>query len=326
MNTPYWHPARHADRRGFLHGRARIIAAIRGHFAAEGFIEVEPTALVESPGGETQLHALKVGDKYLHTSPEFALKRLLAAGETKIFALGPVWRDEPAGPLHRAEFTMLEWYRAGADYTDVQADALALAALAVQAAGTDALRFAGHSTDPRLPARRLTVAEAFLAFAGVDVLAHLDDPAGLARAAGLALRPDEDFTDVFSRLLVERVEPGLPSLGLVVLDEYPAPEAALARRSPHDSRVAERFELYACGVELANGFGELVDPAEQRARLEAAMADKQRRFGHRWPIDEDFLAALAHCPPASGCALGVDRLAMLATGARSLADVRWTGE
>lgn len=303
ITTPYWDRARHADRKPFLTGRAGILRAVRGWFHDQGFTEVEPAMLVPSPGAETHIDAFAADDRYLHTSPEFAMKRLLAAGEEKIFSLGKCWRRGEEGPLHASEFTMLEWYRAHSPYGRVMDDCVEIARVAARAAGADALRWRGKSCDPFTAAERLSVHDAF------DQLA----PVAMPRDS-----------DAFSAALVQHVEPQLGDGALTLLTEYPIREAALARRAPHDPNVAERFEMYACGVELANGFGELTDPVEQRRRLIEAMDEKQKRYATRWPIDEDFLAALAHMPPASGVALGFDRLVMLATGARHINDVLWT--
>ena len=176
----------------------------------------------------------------------------------------------------------------------------------------------------------LTVAAAFQQFAGIDLLATIADGEGdraaLAAAAGARVRlaDDDTWSDIFSKVLIEHVEPHLGQGRLTVLFEYPAPEAALARARPSDPRVAERFEAYACGVELANGFGELTDSREQRVRFAAAMEEKQRRYGERYPLDEDFLDAVAAMPEASGVALGFDRLVMLASGATRIDQVVWT--
>jgi elongation factor P--(R)-beta-lysine ligase len=334
---PFWSPERHAARRPRLIARNAIAGAVRGWFGARGFVEVEPAALVVSPGNEAHLHAFETCARdaagaqtqrlYLHTSPEFACKKLLAAGETAIFTLSRVWRDRERGALHHPEFTMLEWYRAGAPYATLMDDAAALLALAAETAGARAFAWRGVACDPFAPPERLTVAEAFDRYADVDLMARLGDRDALAadaRAAGVRTAPDDTWADVFSRLLVAKVEPQLGVGRPTVLCEYPASEAALARPSPRDPRVAERFELYACGVELANAFGELTDAAEQRARFEAEMAEKARVYGERYPIDEDFLAALAHMPEAAGAALGFDRLVMLATGAAHIEEVLWT--
>lgn len=312
-DSPYWTRARHADRRPFLLARARILAAIRAWFADQGFIEADVGALVQSPGAEVHLQAFETAGRYLHTSPEFALKRLLAAGEDKIFFLGKVYRAGDRGPLHAPEFTLLEWCRAGAPYEAVQRDCIDIARAACRAIEAGALTWRGKACDPFSEPQRLTTRAAFAQYAPPP-------PCGAGAGGG----GDDQPTDVFAKTLVAHVEPNLGRDRLTFLTEYPITEAALARRKPDDPTVAERFELYACGIELANGFGELTDPIEQRARLEAAMAEKERRYGVRWPIDEDFLAALAHMPPASGCALGIDRLVMLAAGATHIDQVLWT--
>lgn len=327
-----------ADRRAGLYARAASLRAVRAWFDAEGLIEADVDARVASPGAEVHLAAFAATGTdgrlaFLHTSPEFAMKRLLAGGETALYYLGPVWRDEAPGPRHGSEFTMAEWYRVGADWRAVAQDTLTLIEVIARACGSDRLRHAG--TEARLDgALWLSVAAAFASAGIPDLLATIcprtgagdrDALAEHASAIGLIPQADDDWSDVFSKLLTNRVEPRLPPDRLVVLHDYPTPEAALARRSSADPRVAERFEVYACGVELANGFGELVDPVEQRARFEAAMDEKARRYGTRWPVDEGFLSALATMPEASGCALGFDRAVMLATGAPTVAAVRWSG-
>jgi lysyl-tRNA synthetase class 2 len=335
VTAPFWTPDRHADRQPFLAARTSILRAVREWFWANGFTEVEPGALTVSPGAEVHVDAFAANGRYLHTSPEFAMKKLLAAGEEKIFFLAKCWRKGETGPLHAAEFTMLEWYRAGAPYEQTMQDCVELARLAARTANAAALRWKDKTCDPFSEAQKLSVAAALAKFPSSLAEEGLGEegrstaqspehlhaphpPAPSPQGRGGALSHDE-----FSKQIVQ-VEPHLGSPALTLLYEYPISEAALARRCPHDANVAERFELYACGVELANGFGELTDPAEQRARLIEAMDEKQERYGQRWPIDEDFLAALAHMPPASGVALGFDRLVMLASGARHINDVLWT--
>ncbi|HYE45443.1 MAG TPA: EF-P lysine aminoacylase EpmA [Caulobacter sp.] len=339
--SPWWSRDRHEDRRPFLLARNRIAAAVRQWFAERDFTEVEAAALAVSPGNEAHLHAFATeaitaaGERatlYLHTSPEFAAKKLLAAGETRIFDLARVWRNRERGALHSPEFTMLEWYRTGEPYETLMADCGALLALAAETAGTEVLTFRDRMADPFAEPERLTVADALDRFAGVDLLATVQadgetDLAGLAaqaRASGVRVAEDDGWADVFSRLLVEKVEPNLGAGRATILCEYPISEAALARPKPGDSRVAERFELYACGVELANAFGELTDPAEQRRRFEIEMDEKARIYGERYPIDEDLLDALAQMPPACGAAMGFDRLVMLAVGASRIEQVQWT--
>jgi lysyl-tRNA synthetase class 2 len=337
--TPWWTPAFHADRRPLLLARGRIQAGMRAWLAGEGFTEVDPVALQVSPGNEAHLHGFAteaVGHDgvargmYLHTSPEFAMKKLLAAGETRIAAFAHVWRNRERGPLHSPEFTMLEWYRVGQDYTVLMDDVMALLQLACGVGGM--LRFRGGVCDPFAQPERVSVAAAFQRYAGVDLLATVrpdgSPDANLLRAAlakaGMRVAADDTWSDMLSKVLVERIEPHLGKGRITILDRYPAAEAALARRTPDDDREAERFEVYACGVELANGFGELTDPGEQRRRFEAEMDEKERVYGLRYPIDEDFLAALAMMPPAAGIAMGFDRVVMLATGAPRIDDVIWT--
>ena len=340
-SPPWWRPDIHADRRPFLLARGRIVRAVRRWFEDREFLEVEAAALQVSPGNEAHLHAFateiiapdgSAGRLYLHTSPEFACKKLLAAGERRIFDLARVWRNRERGALHHPEFTLLEWYRAEEPYETLMADCAALLALAAETAGAQAFEFRGRRCDPFADSERITVAEAFARFAGVDLLASVTaggetDRDGLALAAqqaGVRVADDDTWADVFSRVLVEKIEPNLGEGRPSILCEYPTAEAALARPKLADPRVAERFELYACGVELANAFGELTDGAEQRRRFAAEMVEKARLYGEAYPIDEDFLAALDQMPEASGAALGLDRLVMLAAGAQRIEQVIWT--
>jgi len=339
-DDPWWSPQAHADRRPLLALRARIKAAIRAAFEAQGFTEVETGVLQVSPGNEAHLHAfsteligpdLSRAPLYLHTSPELACKKLLAAGERRIFTFAPVFRNRERGALHAPEFTMLEWYRADEPYEAVMADAAAVLKLAAETADNRFFSWRGVTANPRAAPERLTVAQAFGRYAGVDLLASITETgndvrrlAAMAEAAGITARADDTWSDIFSKLLTALVEPKLGNGRATLLTEYPASESALARPVPRDARVAERFELYCCGVELANGFGELTDADEQRRRLEAEMVKKEARYGERYPLDEDFLEALAQMLPASGCALGFDRLVMLATGATRIDQVVWT--
>ena len=337
----WWSPAFHADRRPLLLTRNRIQAAIRGWLAGEGFTEVDPAGLAISPGNEAHLHGFAteaIGNDglprqmYLHTSPEFAMKKLLAAGEVRIHAFSHVWRNRERGALHSPEFTMLEWYRVGEGYEVLMADTLAFLRLAAREAGASVLRFRDRTCDPFLEPERLSVAEAFRLHAGVDLMRSIRaDGSTDAEVLGAELdrigvrwAEDDTWSDMLSRVLSEKVEPKLGDGRVTILDHYPSAEAALARKVPGDGRVAERFEVYACGVELANGFGELTDPEEQRRRFEAEMAEKARVYGESYPLDEDFLAALERMPAAAGIAMGFDRVVMLATGAPRIDDVMWT--
>src|SRR5262245_12875651 len=336
----FWDPQRHADRRPLLIARGRVIAALRAFFAARDFVEVETAILQVSPGNEAHLHAFATEiaapdgsrvPRYLRTSPEFACKKLLAAGEPRIFEFARSFRNRERGALHHPEFTLLEWYRAGEDYTALMADCAALLGAAAEAVRTKRLTFRDRIATPFAEPERMTVGEAFKRFAKIDLLATVsardadrDGLAAAARRAQVRVAGDDTWPDIFSRVLVEKIEPNLGIGRPTILYEYPLPQAAWARTSTSDPRVAERFELYACGVELANAFGELSDPEEQRRRFVAEMALKARLHGEHYPIDEDFLAALAHMPQACGIALGFDRLVMLLTGAARIDEVLWT--
>jgi lysyl-tRNA synthetase class 2 len=338
-NPPFWSAGSHAARRPYLLTRNHITAALRVWFAKHDFLEVETAALQVSPGNETHLHAFATdligpgGERrglYLRTSPEFACKKLLAAGERRIVDFARVFRNRERGALHHPEFTMLEWYRANESYEVLMDDCAALLAETARAAGTEKFKFHDKTVDPFAAPVRLTVAEAFARHANVDLLTTVSkgrgDRAALAAQAGKArvsVANDDTWGDIFSRILAERVDPHLGIDRATILYEYPLPLAALARAKPGSDKVAERFELYVCGVELANAFGELTDVGEQRARFEAAMAEKERIHGERYPLDEDFLSALGQMPRACGIALGFDRLVMLATGAQHIENVIW---
>jgi lysyl-tRNA synthetase class 2 len=329
MPQPPWSPDALAARLPFLRRRARLTQAVRAFFAARGYTEVETPYAVPTPGEEVHLLPFRTesvspaGERrplWLHTSPEFAMKKLLAGGAGPIFQLARVWRNGEGGALHACEFTMLEWYRPGAGMADLIAETLAL----LRAVLPPAVRWRGVETALD-GCEVLSVAEAFRRYVGADVLASADDAAALAHAAGARLRDGESWEDLFFRLLLERIEPRIGRAHPTFLTHWPAAQAALARRDPADPRVAERFELFVCGIELANAFVELTDADEQRARF---LADRVRRHALRgaadWPLDEDFLAALAHgLPPCAGIALGFDRLAMIASGADRIEQVLW---
>jgi lysyl-tRNA synthetase class 2 len=342
MSEPWWRPDRLAGRRAKLETRARVLQAVRDFFAEAGFAEVDTPALQVSPGLEphlrafgTVLHVPNGGAArplYLHTSPEFAMKKLLAGGLPRIWQLAHVFRDGERSATHHPEFSMLEWYRAGAGYHELMTDCEVLLRRAQSAAGVAALTWNGESADAGRPWQRLSVAEAFARYAAIDLLATAPDPAQpdaalLAAAAaktGIAAHPGDDWETLFFRIFLERIEPRLGIGAPTILYDYPLALAALSRQKPDDPRLCERFELYVCGLELANAFGELTDPAEQRRRFLADQAKKQALYGETYPIDEDFLAALAHgLPDCAGIALGFDRLVMLSSGARHIEDVLW---
>ena len=333
--NPFWAPEHHAERRPRLLQRARIVKALRAFFDGEGFVEIEPAALQVSPGNETHIAGFATQfcppggaptAYYLHSSPEFDCKKLLAAGEKRIFALAHVFRNGERSKLHHPEFTMLEWYRAEEPYRALIEDCAAVLRIAAQAAGTTRFCHGEASLDPFAPLEILSVTEAFERYAEIDLLATLNDRDALAKQAariGLRVAADDHWSDLFSKILSDRIERRLGHGRATVLIDYPASEAALARRKPEDPRFAERFELYGCGVELANAFGELTDPVEQRSRFEADMAEREKIYGEAYPIDEDLLEALALMPPASGIALGLDRLVMLATAADTIEKILW---
>jgi lysyl-tRNA synthetase class 2 len=319
-----------------LERRARLTAETRAFFTARGYREVETPALVPTPGAEVHLRAFATRyeahlgqgvsrDLWLRTSPELALKRLLVAGAGPVFELARVWRNGEASPRHAPEFTMLEWYRPGLGFAGLMTETEEF----IRAVAPPIVAHGDATTDLSLPFERITMAEAFARWCnGLDILGTEGDTARLhaaAQAAGFTPHADEGWEDLFFRLLLEYIEPQLGRGRATFLTHWPAPQAALARRDPADPRAALRFELFVAGLELANAFDELTDPAEQRARFIADTAERRRISGeHGWEIDEDFLAALEHGMPAtSGIALGFDRLAMLTSGAREIGDVLW---
>ncbi|HEY1798777.1 MAG TPA: EF-P lysine aminoacylase EpmA [Stellaceae bacterium] len=368
----WWHPDRLASRRDRLVARGRILAATRQFFADEGFTEVETPVLQVSPGIEPHLRAFatllndprdnSLRPRYLHTSPEFAMKKLLAGGMERIWQLTHAFRDGERGATHHPEFAMLEWYRTGATHDALMVDCEALLRrcahsirhsresgnpgkaterllLAPRLRGGDEMgngstvvSWQGKSADPNHAFERLSVADAFTRHTGIDILATAPDPdrpdlALLSEAAasiGIAPHPGDDWESLYFRIFLDRIEPQLGIGRPTFLYDYPVSMAALSRQKPGDPRLCERFELYVCGLELANAFTELTDPAEQRGRFIADQARKQRLYGHTYPIDDDFLAALEHgLPDCTGIALGFDRLVMLCTGADSIEDVLW---
>jgi lysyl-tRNA synthetase class 2 len=309
--------------------RARQVLqrAVRDHLASLGYQEVETPLLVPAPGMEPHIRAFEVPfvpetglgrprTLYLHSSPEYAMKRLLADGAGPIFQICKVFRNGEVSRSHNPEFTMLELYRPGGDYRAIMDDLESTLAAAASALG---------QPEPfgQRPYERLTVREALLRETGID-LRDAPDAARLSRAAravGVRTEPGDGFDDIFFRLFLERVEPDLGGDRPVFLIDYPASMAALARLSPQDPSVAERFELYARGLELANGFSELTDAAEQRRRLEEERAFRVAHGRPGYPLDEAFLEAVGRMPPSGGVALGIDRVLMLMLGAERIEDV-----
>jgi lysyl-tRNA synthetase class 2 len=318
--------------------RARLAAETRRTLVDLGYEEVETPSLVPAPGMEPHLAPFEAPylpegggaprPLWLITSPEYAMKRLLAEGFERVFQLSRVFRNGEVSATHNPEFTMLEFYRAGTDYLGIMADLERLveaAARALVPGGEPRVARSGRTLGLGAPFERLTVQEAFRRHAGVDLAACGGDAGALrraGRAAGHDAGPDgEPFDDAFFRLMLGAVEPRLGLDRPTFLTDWPASMAALSKVKAVDPRWAERFELYAGGLELANGFTELTDAAEQRARLLEERALRLRLGRPALPLDEDFLAALGRMPEAGGVAVGFDRLLMLLTGAASIEDV-----
>lgn len=333
----WWHPDRFEDRADALVRRADMVKSVREFFDRRGYVEVDTPALQLSPGMEPHLTAFETalgepnGDRqpvYLHTSPEFAMKKLLAAGMQRIFQLARVFRDGERSPRHHPEFTMLEWYQTGAGWRDIAEEAAEF----VRAACGPVVQRGDVSCDLSQPWEFLSVQDAFARHAGIDLLATADDPLNpdtdmlcmFADGLGIRTADTDTWEDIFFRIYLDRIEPQLGVGAATVLHSYPAALAALARLSPEDVRVSDRFEIFICGLELANGYGELTDATEQRRRFAVMTAMRIAEGRTPYPVDEDFLAALENgIPDCAGIALGFDRLVMLAAGADRIEDVLW---
>ncbi|MBU0859321.1 MAG: EF-P lysine aminoacylase GenX [Alphaproteobacteria bacterium] len=335
--SPWWHPDRFARQRPYLETRMRVIKAIRAFFDAQGFAEVETPVLQVCPVMDTHIHGFGTDligvdlqfkkRLYLHTSPEFAMKKLLVAGMPAIYQICHVFRNAEGSTRHSPEFTMLEWYRAGAGYDEIAADTVGLLRACAQAAGVTHFRYKDFACDAFAEAEYLSVRDAFVKYAGIDLDLYLTDRDGFAAviaAQGIRVADDDRWDDLFFRVMAEKIEPVLGMSVPTILKDYPISMASLARPCPHDPRYAARFEVYVCGIELANAFDELTDADIQQQRFVDEMAQKERIYGATYPVDEDFIAALRHgMPPSGGIALGVDRLVMLAAGVDDIAQVLW---
>lgn len=323
-------PDRIRDRLPFLMRRNLIMRGVRAFLEAHGCVEVETPCAVSAPGEEVHLLPFQTVREtpdgqhhtlFLHTSPEFAMKRIVAATGLPLFQFARVWRNGEASATHAPEFTMLEWYQPGMTMTGLMDETEAL----LKAVLPPTLHRNSCTLDLSLPFERLSMEEAFRRHAGVDLLPTEGNAQALANAAHCSLRDGEQWEDLFFRLLLERIEPVIGRTRPTFLTHWPASQAALARKDPTDPRVALRFELYAAGMELANAFEELTDTTEQRLRFGQGRAERERLYPTRatWPMDEKLLSALPHMPPCSGIALGFDRLVMLACGAPRIQDVLW---
>ncbi|MEZ0226446.1 MAG: EF-P lysine aminoacylase EpmA [Alphaproteobacteria bacterium] len=353
----WWHPDHFMRKVPYLQERARIFGEIRAFFDARGYLEVDTPALQTAPCMEAHIQAFKTellsADRqskramYLHTSPEFAMKKLLVAGLPKIYQLAKVFRNAEGSSWHSPEFTMLEWYQRGMDYKDMMEETADL----VRHVLKKPVVAEGRSCDPRQPWEKITVVEALRKYADIDIIDHLprhpeqsegSSPGKIPRSArndkleapleylraeakriGVYVSPHDDWENALLKILMEKVETRLGSPAPAIIYDYPVSMAALSRPKPEDPRFAERFEVYVCGIELANAFGELTDAKVQRERFLADVALRKKVYGDDYPVDEDFLRALEFGLPAcSGNALGVDRLVMLATGADNIALVQ----
>lgn len=333
----WWQPDNFAKKHDFLRARGSIIRGIRRFFDMQGFEEVQTPILQVCPvidahihGFKTQLKDIDLKDKatlYLHTSPEFSMKKLLAAGMEKIYQICPVFRNAEGSSRHRPEFTMIEWYRINSDYRAMMDDCEDLLRALAQEQGVKVLRHGNIESDPFAPWERLSVSGAFQKFADIDLDACLENRdvfVQQANQAGISVRDQDNWDDIFFSVMARKIEPHLGESVPCILYDYPLCLASLSKPSAEAPNYAERFELYVCGVELANAFSELTDAKEQKRRYEIEMQIKEKYYGERYPLDEDFIAALeSGLPPSSGIALGVDRLVMLMTGASDIKDVIW---
>jgi len=334
----WWKPENFAQKRNNLLMRTRLIQAVRAYFDGRSFVEVETPILQVSPVMDAHIHAVKADirgidlkkerEMYLHTSPEFAMKKLLVAGMTDIYQICHVFRDAEGSRRHSPEFTMIEWYSVGKDYTHLMQDCVEMVRFCAKKLDIRMLRFDGHECDPFQTWQKLSVADAFYEYAGLNLNAYLGDKDTFAKDVkeklGLHVAADDDWDDIFFRVMAEKIEPHLGMDVPTFLYDYPASMASLSRKKPSDPRYAERFELYICGLEICNAFSELTDADEQRKRFVEEMTLKQRLYGEQYPIDEDFLAALEYgYPESAGNALGIDRLAMLFADVDDIQDILW---
>ena len=301
----WWHPDNFAKKKQNLLKRAEIIKAVRAWFDEQGFIEVQTPALQKMGAPDTHIKPFQTEGYELHSSPEIAMKKLLVAGIEQIYQICPVYRKGDHTKLHAQEFTMLEWYRTGVDYKAMMNDCENL----IQSLGIFKNQTFEH----------LSVEEAFKKYANIDIFGDLK---AQAIDADIRTIDSDTFEDIFHAIMAEKIEPNLGNDVPTILYDYPAPLASLAKKR---GEVAERFELYINGIEIANAFTELTDPIEQKERLIEDLKEKETLYSIQSPLDEDFIAALKHgMPESSGCALGLDRLIIIACTADAIDEVLWT--
>ncbi len=340
--------AKHIDR---MHKRAAIVDAMRKFFATEKFLEVDTPIAIKAPAPEMHIEAPAVivhtedrfsvdtsnhgqepsqtQRRFLQTSPELSMKRLLAEGYERIYQIAPVFRDGDYGDMHRPEFRLLEWYRRDASWQQLFDDCENIVLAAAKASGHgQTIRYRGNELSLSTPFKRIKMDEAFVRYAGFSILDHLEVPSlrGQLKHINISFEDSDDWNDLFHRVFLSLVEPELLRDGQpIFLTHYPAPLAALAQRCPEDERVSQRTELYIGGVEIANGFGELTDAQEQRQRFEQARLWRSNAGAADYPLDEEFLSSLAHLPPSCGMALGLERLLMVLLGAKTMEQVMCVG-
>ncbi len=338
MVMNWWLPHNFDKKRANVVSRAQCLRAIRSFFYARDFVEVDTPALQLCPGMDAHIHAFQTRfnpvdksegkDLYLHTSPEFDMKKLLSAGMERIFQMSHVYRNGESTARHTPEFMLLEWYRALATYEDLMRDCEAFLGDVARFLSVETLKYRGGECNPFLPFTRLSVVDAFHEFAGIDLSSVLEDRCGFAAVAsesGVRVCDSDHWDDIFHAVMAEKIEPHLGFGVPCILYDYPLSMAALSRKKVSDPRFAERFELYVCGLELANAFSELTDSDVQRVRFDKEMDLKTKLYGDVYPPDEDFFSAVAHLPECAGIALGVDRLVMLLCGADTIDQVQWAG-
>ena len=333
----WWLPHNFKNKRKNLEKRSQIITALRRFFDDQGFTEVHTPALQVCPtidahihGFQTNLRAVDMSHKrvmYLQTSPEFDMKKLLVAGMEKIYQICPVFRDAEGSKLHSPEFMLLEWYRSGSNYEKLMDDSVDILRYVAESIGVQEFSYVDKICDPFKATEKLSVSDAFLRFFEIDLSLYLNDLDSFSKVIsnkGVRVVDSDGWDDVFHAAMAERIEPNLGIGAPTILYDYPVSMAALSKKGSSDPRFAERFELYMCGIELANAFSELTDAKEQRERYENDMKLKQELYNESYPADEEFFAALEHgMPESAGIALGVDRLVMLACGAEMIEQVLW---
>lgn len=341
MKEYWWSEKALTAKKPHLKKRYRLQRLLEDYFIHDGLTPVETPALQHCPGMEPHLFAFSTrledrrgrrsGDFHLHTSPEFAMKKLLAGGAGSIFQFARVFRNREGSRTHSPEFTMLEWYRVNSPVEKLMEDCRKILEIASDLARDGLLTYQGQVSDPKRDWEIISVVEAFAKYAQINLEESLGDGknpnsellGARARARGITVPAGEAWEDIFFRIFLELVEPNLGKGSPTIIYDYPACMAALSKLKDSDTRFAERFELYVCGLELANAFSELTDSAEQRRRFEKGMELKERLYGFRYPIDEDFLVAVAKLPACTGIALGFDRLAMLTAGVDRIDSVLW---